>query len=135
MIDARRSEAGVVAVEFALVASLLILLLTGTLSVGVLILTQAGLQGVSAQAARCAALGSSLCPAVPQYAVTLAKQRLFAGVITASNVTVTQATSCRGATGHYTAVTITSGYWGGGLLAPVFNGVNVTVSACYPSAT
>lgn len=134
MIGHRRSEAGVVAVEFALVASLLILLLTGTLSLALLILTQAGLQGVSAQTARCAALGSALCPSVPQYAVTLAQQRLFTGVITAANVTVTQAASCNGATGQYTAVTITSSYWGGGMLAPVFNGIRLTASACYPSA-
>lgn len=134
MIARSRSRAGVVAVEFALVASLLILLLTGTLSLGLLILTQGALQGVSAETARCAALGSSLCPSAPQYAVTLAQQRLFTGIITAADVTVTQAASCNGAIGRYTAVTITSSYWGGGLLGPVFNGIRLNASACYPSA-
>jgi hypothetical protein len=86
------------------------------------------------QAARCAALGSSLCSSVPQYAVPLAQQRLFPGVITAANVTVTQAANCNGATGQYAAVTITSSCWGGGALAPVFNGIRLTASACYPSA-
>ncbi len=132
MIGRRRAQAGVVSVEFAMLAGLLVLLLIGTLSAGVLVLSQTALQEVSAQTARCAALGSSLCPSAPQYAVQLAQQRLFPGVITAADVTVAQAASCNGATGQYTTVTITSGYWSG-LFPSVLNGVQLTAEACYPS--
>lgn len=133
MIAARRQDAGAVAVEFALVASVLILLLTGTLSAAVLIWAEAALQSVSAQTARCSALGSSLCPSPAQYAVTLAQERLFAGVISTSNVAVTTASACNSATGKYSVVTITSSYWGGGWLSPVFKGIQLNATACYPS--
>jgi Flp pilus assembly protein TadG len=132
MIGRRRAEAGVVSVEFAMLAGLLVLLFLGTLSVGLLILSQTALQSVSAQTARCVALGSSLCPSAPQYAVQLARQRLFPGVITAADVTVSQATSCNGATGQYTTVTIASTYWSG-LFPSALNGVSLTAQACYPS--
>ncbi|MBW4022440.1 MAG: hypothetical protein HIU92_04745 [Proteobacteria bacterium] len=128
-----RSEAGVVSVEFALLAGLLVTLLAGTLSVALLILTQSALQSVSTETARCAAIGSSLCTSPAQYAVNLATQRLFPGIISAANVAVSNAASCRGAPGQYATVTIRSSYWGGGLLAPVFNGIQLTASACYPS--
>jgi len=135
MMRARRATAGVVGVEFALLSGFLILMLTGTLSIGILTWTQAGLQSVSMLTARCVALGSPLCPAASEktYAVGLATARLFSGVISSSNVTITSGVSCAGATGQYTKVTINSSYWSGGLLAPPFNAVTLTATACYPS--
>jgi hypothetical protein len=122
-----------VGVEFALLSGLLVLLLTGTLSVGILTWTQSGLQSVALLTARCLALGSPLCPSGPSYAVSLAQARLFSGVISSSNVAVSSAVSCAGATGQYTQVTITSSYWSAGLLVPPFNAITLTATSCYPS--
>jgi Flp pilus assembly protein TadG len=81
MIGARRATAGVVGIEFALLSGFLVLMLTGTLSVGILTWTQAGLQSVSMLTARCLNLGSPLCPVAnaKTYAVDLAAARLFLG--------------------------------------------------------
>ena len=59
----------------------LVLMLTGTLSVGILTWTQAGLQSVSMLTARCLNLSSPLCPVAnaKTYAVDLAAARLFLG--------------------------------------------------------
>jgi len=126
-----RDRAGVTSVEFALVASLLILLLTGTLSIGLLTWTASMLQSVALQTARCVAIGSSACPSGPTYAVTLAQKTLFTGVINAANVTVSSASSCNGASGSYTKVAISSSYWSGAL-TPALNSV-VNATLCYPT--
>ena len=128
-----RRDAGTVSVEFAIAANALLLLLLGTLSVAVLIWAEAALQSVAAQTARCSALGSSLCSSATEYAVTLADERLFSGVIDTSDVTVTTGTSCHNAAGEYSIVTITSSYWATGLLASVFDGIVLKATACYPS--
>lgn len=133
MMPRRRRTAGVVSVEFAMLSGLLILLLIGTLGLGLLILSETGLQSIAAQTARCVALDSSLCATPADYAVQLAGQRLFSGVITRSDVTVSGATSCNGASGSYTTVAITSDYWSN-LLSFVFPGAKVAVMACYPSS-
>jgi Flp pilus assembly protein TadG len=129
----RRANAGVVGVEFALLSSFLVLMLTGTLSIGILTFTQAGLQSVSMLTARCVALGSPLCPAGKSYAVSLATARLFSGVISSSDVTITSSVSCAGATGHYTEVAISSSYWSGGMLGAPFSAITVTATSCYPN--
>jgi Flp pilus assembly protein TadG len=126
-------NAGVTSVEFAMCAALLILLLTGTISVGLLTWTQAMLQSVAVQTARCLAIGGTACASGPQYAVNLAQQQLFAGVIAAGDVNVSSAASCNGAVGQYTQVTITSSYWGGGKLAAPFGAIQVAARSCYPS--
>ncbi len=135
MIGARRATAGVVGVEFALLSGFLVLMLTGTLGIGILTWTQAGLQSVSMLTARCVALGSPLCPvaSAKTYAVSLATARLFSGVISTSNVTIASGVSCAGATGQYTQVTITSSYWSAGLLAAPFSAINLVATSCYPS--
>jgi Flp pilus assembly protein TadG len=133
MISRQPRTAGVVAVEFALVSALLILLLTGTLGLGVLTWVQAGLQTVAQQTARCLAIGGTACPSGAPYAVSLAQARLFSGVISAANVTITSAASCQGASGQYTQVAITNDDLSSDLLAPPLNGIQLTATACYPS--
>jgi Flp pilus assembly protein TadG len=133
MMSRRPQTAGVVAVEFALVSALLILLLTGTLGLGVLTWVQAGLQAVALETARCLAIGGTACRSGSSYAVNLAQARLFPNVISAGNVTITSAASCKGATGQYTQVTITNDDLTSGLLAPPLNGIPLTATACYPS--
>jgi Flp pilus assembly protein TadG len=133
MTRLRIGDRGVTSVEFALCASVLILLLTGTISLGVLTWTEAALQSVAAQTARCLAIGATACPSGPPYAVNLATQRLFSGALVPGNVAVTASGSCNGATGQYTQVTITSSYWSNGLLASVFKGLQLQATSCYPS--
>jgi Flp pilus assembly pilin Flp len=64
MIGRRRAQAGVVSVEFAMLAGLLVLLLIGTLSAGVLVLSQTALQ-------EALSIGTPICgPACPAAAVS-----------------------------------------------------------------
>lgn len=124
---------GVAAVEFALVASGFLLLLIGSLQVGLLLWTNNALQVTAALTARCAALGSCSNPA--SYAVSLAGQWVTAGVVTASDVTVSAASSCQGASSGYsnfTMVTVSSEMWSNLLIEPL-SGVRLRASACYPS--
>jgi Flp pilus assembly protein TadG len=127
---------GGTAVEFAVVASGVVLLLLGSLEVGLLLWTNTALQVAAAQTARCAALDT--CSPNPQsYAVSLAGQWAGAGAVKTSDVTVSSASICQGAAAGYskfTMVTISSEVWNGLLMAPL-SSVKLKASACYPSPT
>ncbi len=126
-------RSGATAVEFAVVASAAVLLLIGALQVGLLLWTNNALQITAGLTARCAALGSCSDPA--SYAVSLAGQWATTGAVKTSDVTVSAASSCQGASGGYskfTMVTISSEQWSGLLIGPLA-GVKLKASACYPS--
>ena len=125
---------GTVAVEFAVCGGLLMLLCGATVNVSVLSWAEAALQSVALQTARCAALGAAACPSPSQYALTLVTQWLYSGAVSSSEIAVSSAAACNGATGHYTVVTITAHAWSGSALVGPFAGTVLTASACYPSA-
>jgi hypothetical protein len=95
--------------------------------------TRSGLQAAAVATARCVALESPACPAPAAYAVALAGQWVFPGVITAENVSVTADTSCNGASGNYTRVTINSGHWAASLLPVPHDIATLSVTACHLS--
>lgn len=119
------------AIEFAFIGSVLMILLLAGLDIGLMTWTRAILQSVAGQTARCVAIASSACSSGQQYAVTLATGALGSAVITTANVTVTAATTCLNATGHYEKVTITTSYWVGPIVFPL-TARSQTVTACYP---
>lgn len=128
----RRGEA---ALEFALVGSLLIVLLLGCVQIGLMMWTGSALQSVAAQTARCAAINSPACTNPAQYAVSLAGQWIGANAITTSDVHVAAGTSCYGTTGAFAVVTITSPIWFGTFIAN-FTGsgqTSLTATACFPT--
>lgn len=125
---------GVTTVEFAVVALGFLFLLIGSLQVGLLLWTNNALRVTAALTARCAALGT--CS--PQsYAVALAGEWAGTGAVKTSDVTVSSASTCEGASSGYskfTMVTISSELWDGLLITPL-SSVKLKASACYPSPT
>ena len=124
---------GVATVEFAIIAGVLATISFGIIDLGLLFWTQTGLQGVAAQIARCTAIGAAPCSdtvKAAQYASTLAGQRIFSNITISS--TVRSGATCNSATGTYTTVTLSSGYWSG-LLPPPFSSITLDAQACYPS--
>lgn len=127
-----RARRGATAVEFALVGSVLMLVLFGVLSTGLLLWTEGGLQTAAMAAARCGALNSPLCSNVSQYAVTQAQNWVTSGIIGTGNVAVSaNATTCNGASGTFEVVTITCPFWSD--LPPPLSGITLKVKGCYPT--
>jgi len=125
---------GVVSVEFAAAGMLMMAITMGLVGAGLLSWTRSGLQAAAHATARCVALGAPTCASPAAYAATLAGQWVFPGIISAGNVTVTQATSCNGATGQYTRVTITGTHWLGSVLPAGQDTISISVTACHISA-
>ncbi len=125
--DARATTA----LEFAMVGSVLMILLLGGINLGLMTWTLATLQSVAAQTARCVAIGSSACSNAKQYAVTLATGTLGSAMITTANVKVTSATTCLNASGSFEVVAITASTWSGQIAFPL-TARSQTVTACYP---
>jgi Flp pilus assembly protein TadG len=128
---------GSTAVEFAIIAGVMLPLLFGTVDLGLLMWTLNALQSTAALTARCVAIGSSLCSAGPaQFAVAAAGQWIVPNIISAGQVTInTAATSCNGAAGSlgpFVTVAIVSSYWGFGVLPAPFAATTMQVSACFP---
>lgn len=127
-------QRGVAAIEFALVASTLILLILGSVGVGLLWWTANGLQVAAALTARCAALGSCTDPAA--FAVGIAEKWVGAGAISAADVSTTTNSACGGVSGNlFTKVTISSAMWASGVLPAPLSGITVRVSSCFPTSS
>ena len=123
------------ALEFALVAGAALLIIFGVIELSLLMWTKNALQYTATAAARCAAMGSPGCGNAQQYAVTKAGNMVFSGIIQASDVTVSAATTCNGASGKFQVVTINAGYWANASLPPPFNGITLQATGCYPTAS
>jgi len=130
----RRTEA-TAALEFALAAVPLMLLILGIIEVGLLFWSQQALQGVAIDTARCAGLGSCSSPsAVQSFAVTEAASRGL-NTLTTSAVTVTTGTDAEALCGNTTArvVNISMSYQYNSItFIPLTR--NLTATACYPLA-
>ena len=140
-----RDRRGTVAMEAAIVISLAMTVSLGTLQLGLMGWTKAGLQATAAITARCVGIGSTACTGAntgAAFAVTTSKRFLgsTSTAITASNVTVTTVTTCASAPGHYVKVAITSKLWltqdlwtNSSFLGTVLP-KSITVTACYVTA-
>jgi uncharacterized membrane protein len=131
--NSRRERSGAAVLEFALIAAVFIPLSLAALEAGLLLWTQGALQSTASLAARCAAIGSSNCPNVPQFVVTTAGKWVFSGIITTANVTPAPAIVCL-SHANYMKVTITCPYWAGGLLPSPFDHTTLTAVAYFPVA-
>jgi len=139
----RRDTRGAAALEFAMTAICLLVLVIGIIESGLMFWSWQALQGAASDAARCAALDSTSCkdvattPANTQsYAVTAASARGLSGVAS-GNVTVLTGTSAQSACGatSATVVSVSVSY----VYGPVFLWSlkpSMTAAACFPmSAT
>lgn len=130
----RDDRRGSVAVEFALAGTMLMTMMLGTIGAGLLVWTHAGLQATANDTARCVAIGAPACADAPAYAVGMAAQWVFPGIINAANVSVIGESTCNGASGTYTRVTITSSHWAGSVLPAPLDTWAVQVTACHLAA-
>jgi Flp pilus assembly protein TadG len=130
-----RARRGATLVEFAFGVSVLGLMTMGLLGAALMGWTRSGLQAAAQATARCVAVAAPACAAPQAYAVGLAGQWVFPGVITEADVSVTPATTCNEATGNYTRVTISTGHWATTVLPVAHDAASLTVTACHLSAT
>src|SRR6266568_1975311 len=109
----RADRRGVVGLEFAMVASLFVLLILGGANLGLLWWTRNVLQLTASLTARCAALNACTDPGA--YAAAMADGWFISGAVTKTQVTTTTQSSCYGTSGYtsYVKVTITAPYWSG----------------------
>jgi Flp pilus assembly pilin Flp len=126
-----RDRAGATAVEFAVIASVFIPLCLGSLDTGLLLWTKGILQSTAAATARCAAIASSACTDIAQFAVTTAGNWAFPGIIQKANLTPAPGSVCLS---HqpFIRVTIASPYWNGAGLYSWFSSMPLTVTAYFP---
>jgi uncharacterized membrane protein len=124
---------GATALEFALIAAVFIPLCLAVLEAGLLMWTKGALQSAASLAARCAAITSSSCTDVQQFAVTTAEAWVFPGIIDKTNVTPPPSVVCRGGV-SMEMVTITSRFWAETGLPPPFNGKMLTAVAYFPTS-
>lgn len=127
-------------IEFAMVGMLFSTMLVGTVQVGLLWWLKSGVQFAAASAARCGAIGAKYgttpctsASATQTYAVSAAGNWIVRNVVSAADVTVTDASpSCNGvAGGPYVTVTINSSYFS--TLPPPLSHVPLSATGCYPS--
>lgn len=123
-----------VSLEMAFAGAMIGTVTMGLLGTAVVGWTRSGLQAAATATARCVALGDPACASAQSYAVTKASGWVFPGIIANSDVTVTSATTCNGASGSYTRVTISSSHWATTALPVPHSATTLTVTACYLSA-
>ncbi|HLB97795.1 MAG TPA: TadE/TadG family type IV pilus assembly protein [Acetobacteraceae bacterium] len=134
-----RAQQATTAVEFAICALGMVLMVVGFVEFGRLTWTFEVLRDVAAEGARCMGLGASSCAASGAYSasnttgyiVSLATARGVA--ITAAAVALNNAATCGGASG-FSEVTITYNFTtvAPALLPSLVNGFTVPASACFP---
>lgn len=125
---------GSMSLEMVAAAAVLGTLTMGLLGTAVAAWARSGLEAAAMSTARCVALGSPACASAQSYAVNKAAGWVFPGIIIASDVTVTSATTCNGANGSYTRVTISSSHWSTNVVPVPHSATTLTVTACYLSA-
>ena len=131
---------GVSAVEFAILAPIVLLMGLGTLEYGRLAWTQQALQAAAVSGARCIGVLASGCASGGAYSATNAQNFVVSEAsgwnitLTADKVTVSRTASC-GTVNGFASVTIAYTFQ---TVLPLIitslqNGINLSVSACYPN--
>jgi len=135
-------QRGTTAVEFAICALAMVLMMVGFTEFGRLVWTFEVLQEAASEGARCMGLRATSCAAsgaynpasTTNYVVSLATSRGVA--ITSAMVALTPAAVCGGA-GGFSQVSITYEFTTvtPQLLTPLVNGLSVPASACFPNSS
>jgi Flp pilus assembly protein TadG len=141
MSNLARDRRASTAVEFAICALGMCLMIVGFLEFGRLVWTFEVLQEAASEGARCMGLRAGPCAAsgaysaanTKTYVVTLATSRGVA--IDASMVTLSNVTTCGGASG-FSSVAISYNFTtvAPALLQSLVNGFTVPASACFPNS-
>ena len=139
LADARRAAT---AVEFAISALAMVMIVVGVVEFGRLVWTFEVLQESAAEGARCMGLRANACAASGVYNAAnttshIVSVALSRGVtIKASMITLNAAVACGGAAG-FSKVSINYGFAtvAPALLTSLASGFNVAASACFPNSS
>ncbi len=134
-----RDRRGATAVEFALVAGPLLVLVLGSVELGRALWGRQALQEIAVSAARCAAVPQTACTTNKVYDKAKAQESTLAlagsyGVgIEKADIGIEKNTTCNGVSG-FTKVTVTYDFSSPlkPLLASLVDGINLSAVACYP---
>jgi Flp pilus assembly protein TadG len=137
-----RARRATTAVEFAVCALAMVLIVVGFVEFGRLVWTSEVLQEAASKGARCMGLRANSCAAAGAYSSAnttayVVSQATAAGVvITPATVSLSNVAACGGAAGFsqvsikYKFTTVAPG-----LIAVLANGFTLSVSACFPNNT
>ena len=128
----RRERSGATALEFAIISGVFLPLCMAIVGAGLLLWTKGALQSVASLTARCAAISSTDCTDVQQFAVTTGGRWIFPGIIVKADVTPAPAIVCI-SQASYMKVTINCRFWARIVPAP-FNNKTLTAIAYFPVA-
>jgi Flp pilus assembly protein TadG len=124
--------------EFAVIGPLLVALLLGIVSIGLLIWSMRGVQSLANATARCGAIASKECADAAltrNFAMTNAGRWVSPAISSVSDVAAApEFTTCDGATGWFYKVTIRSSFFAVRLLPSPWKTMTFHVSACDPVA-
>jgi Flp pilus assembly protein TadG len=137
-----RSRKATTAVEFAICALAMVLIVIGFTEFGRLVWTFEVLQEAAAEGARCMGLRAGSCASGGTYSATNTKNYVVSlatsrgVVITAATVTLNNAATCGGTSG-FSQVSISYDFTtvAPGLLTNIANGFTVPASACFPNSS
>ncbi len=135
-----RCRRGVSVVEFSIIAPVMLMMGLGALEFGRLAWTQEALQASAVSGARCIGVLASGCASGSAYSADNSKSYVVGEaanwnvIIAASNVTASRTASCGGVNG-FASVTIAYKFE---TVLPLLidslkNGIDLSVSACYPN--
>lgn len=135
-----KNDRGASAVEFALVAVPLLLLIVGTVEYGRLLWTRQAMQSIAVEAARCMGVKQTECRSGSSYSANATRQMVIAragriGVtLTANDVTLNPSTTCSGVAG-FSQVSVSYTFTSAApeMLTALATGGALSVSACFPN--
>jgi Flp pilus assembly pilin Flp len=125
-----RERSGATTLEFGLVASIFLPLCIAVISGGLLMWTKAALHSTASLTARCAAIESSKCSNISEFAVATAAGWVFPGIISPADVQ--HSIVCRSMV-PFMKVTIISQFWARGVLPSPLSGMTLTADAYFPA--
>lgn len=136
----RHDESGASALEFALLAVPLLLMIVGTIEYGRALWTRQAMQSLAIATARCVGVTQSDCSTSGSYSATKTSTYLIAeaaklGVaLTTGNISINANTSCQGVSGFSTvAITYTFVSAAPKFITALLIGPTLTATACFPN--
>lgn len=136
----RHDDSGASALEFALLAVPLLLIIVGTIEYGRALWTQEAMQSLAIAAARCIGVSQSQCSTSGAYSSSKTSTYVIAeaaklGVpLQSTNITVNANTSCRGVSGFATvAISYTFVSAAPQFVTALVLGPTLKANACFPN--
>jgi Flp pilus assembly protein TadG len=127
--------AGTVAIEFALVAPLFLMLLFGSVEFGRLLWTKQALQEAATAGARCMGIAQSSCASASQTQTYVQQVARGWGIsLSTAAITASNTATCGGSTAAFSQVSIASTFSSAAsTLIRLARSISLSASACYPN--